>query len=229
MDPITIVLLGMGALFVLIALHFPIGVAMAIVGVVGFWMQIGVWGPALSLVGIEAVGLLTNTELAVIPLFLLMGSFATAGGLSRDIFELINAFLGHRRGGLAMATVGGCAVFGSICGSSPATAATFGRVALPEMRRLGYAPTLAGGSIAAGGTLGSLVPPSIVMVIYAVITEQFILDMFVAAVIPAILAVVLSFALIWIMVVLRPRVAPPAPRPGRGIRGGAARRGWRVG
>lgn len=228
MDPLTIVLLGMGALFVLIALHFPIGVAMAIVGVVGFWLQIGVWGPAISLLGIEAVGLLTNTDLAVIPLFLLMGSFATAGGLSRDIFNLINAFLGHRRGGLAMATVGGCAVFGSICGSSPATAATFGRVALPEMRRLGYAPTLAGGSIAAGGTLGSLVPPSIVMVIYAVITEQFILDMFVAAIVPAILAVVFSFALIWLWVFLRPEVAPAGPREGWGTRGRAALRAWRV-
>ncbi len=228
MDPLLLVALGLGALFVLIALHVPIGVAMAIVGIVGFWMQIGVWGPAFSLLGIEAVGLLTSTDLAVIPLFLLMGSFATAGGLSRDIFNLINAFLGHRRGGLAMATVGGCAIFGSICGSSPATAATFGRVALPEMRRLGYAPTLAGGSIAAGGTLGSLVPPSIVMVIYAVITEQFILDMFVAALIPAALAVVFSFALIWLWVFLRPEVAPAGERLSWRIRGHAVLKGWRV-
>ena len=228
MDPLLTVGLGMVALFVLIALHFPIGIAMAIVGISGFALQIGAWEPAISLLGIETVGLLSNTDLAVIPLFLIMGSFATAGGLSRDIFNLINAFLGHRRGGLAIATIIGCALFGSICGLSPATAATFGRVALPEMQRYGYSGSLAGGSIAAGGTLGSIVPPSIVLVIYAVITEQFILDLFLAAVIPAILALVMYCALVWMTVAIKPELAPAADRVGWAERGRNFVGAWRV-
>ena len=215
-------------LFVLIGLHFPIGIAMAIVGIGGFALQIGSLAPAVSLLGIETVGLLSNTDLAVIPLFLIMGSFATAGGLSRDIFNLINAFLGHRRGGLAIATIIGCAMFGSICGSSPATAATFGRVALPEMLRYKYSGSLAGGCIAAGGTLGSIVPPSIVLVIYAVITEQFILDLFLAAVIPGILALVLYCALVWLVVAIKPGLAPAGDRLGWSERGRYFIGSWRV-
>lgn len=188
MDPLLIGGLGLGFMFLLILVRVPIGIAMAMTGFLGYWAMEGL-RPALSILVSEPAGVIANYEFAVIPLFLLMGSFATAGGLSADIYRLANAFLGHWRGGLAMATMGGCALFGAICGSSPATAATFGRVALPQMLARGYAPSFATGCIAAGGTLGALVPPSIIMVIYAVLAQVSILDVFMAAVIPAIIAV----------------------------------------
>ena len=136
-------------MFLLIALHVPIGIAMMAVGVIGYALIEDI-GPALSSMVNAVSGNIENPGLAVIPLFLLMGSFATAGGLSAEIYRLANAFVGHRRGGLAMATMGGCGVFGAVCGSSTATAATFGRVALPEMLKRGYAPNFAAGTIAAG-------------------------------------------------------------------------------
>ena len=137
-----------GAMFALIALHVPIGIAMMAVGVLGYAALEG-FRPALSSMINAISGNIENPGLAVIPLFLLMGSFATAGGLSAEIYRLATAFVGHRRGGLAMATMGGCGVFGAVCGSSTATAATFGRVALPEMLKRGYAPHFAAGTIAA--------------------------------------------------------------------------------
>ncbi len=139
------------------------------------------------------------------PLFLLMGQFASLGGMSRALFKAAEAFLGHRKGGVAMAAVGACAGFGSICGSSLATAATMGQVALPELRRAGYAGSLATGALAAGGTLGILIPPSIVLVIYAILAEQNIAKMFAAAFIPGILAALGYMAVIAIYVRLKPR------------------------
>ncbi|MGE3933339.1 MAG: TRAP transporter large permease [Rhodospirillaceae bacterium] len=210
-DPVTLAALGLGGMFALILMRVPIGVAMAIAGVAGF-AALSNLNAALSLLATEPATLMASTDLAVIPLFLLMGSFASASGLSADIYRFAFAFLGHRRGGLALATVGGCAAFGAACGSSVATAATMGRVALPEMLRRGYAPGLATGSIAAGGTLGILIPPSNIMVIYAYLTEQFVITLFVAAVIPSIIAVVFDMIAIQAYVRLHPESAPAGPR-----------------
>lgn len=220
MDPITIAVLGMLGMFVLIALHVPIGVAIGVAGVAGFGF-LGGWKPAFSLIGTEYITVFTNAELAVIPLFLLMGSFAGVSGLSSDIYRLAYAFIGHRRGGLAMATIGGCAGFGAVCGSSLATAATMGRVALPEMLERGYSPTLASGSVAAGGTLGMLIPPSVVMVIYAFLTEQFVITLFVAALIPGLIAVLFHFLTVAIIVHRNPEIGPAGDRVPWGMR-------WRI-
>jgi TRAP-type C4-dicarboxylate transport system permease large subunit len=140
---------------------------MMIVGVTGVALQSS-WAPALTLLANEPAGVLSNVDLATVPLFLLMGTFATTAGFSADIYNAVAALLGHRRGGLAYATIGGCAAFGVVCGSSTATAATFARVALPEMLKRGYSPAFSTGTIAAGGTLKSLIPPSIVMILYCI-------------------------------------------------------------
>lgn len=211
MDPITIAISGIVAMFVLIVLRVPIGIAMAVVGVAGYGILSG-FAPALTILGTEASSAMANVDLAVIPLFLLMGNFATSAGLSSDIYNLAYAFVGHRRGGLALSTIGGCGFFGAICGSSTATAATFGRIALPEMLSRGYSRRLATGCIAAGGTLGSLVPPSVIIVIYAVAAEEFIIELFKAAIIPAILQIILYFAAIMVTVRLDPSAGPAGPR-----------------
>lgn len=227
MDPLLAGVVGIAAVLVLVALHIPIGIAMALVGVAGFAALQG-WKPALALLSNEFVGTLASPDLAVIPLFLLMGSLANAAGLSTDVYRLAHALLGHRPGGLAMATIGGCAGFGAVCGSSIATAATFGRVSLPEMLARGYSPGFAAGSIAAGGTLGILIPPSVIMVIYAVLTEQLILDLFLAAVLPAVLAIALYLAAVAVRVRLDPASAPAGPRMSWRERLVEARRNWRI-
>ena len=153
MDPLTIALIGVVAMFVLILMHVPLGVAMALVGGVGF-AQIVDWSPALSLMASEPAAAMSNLDIAVIPLFMLMGSLATVGGLGTDIYEVAYALIGHRRGGLGTTTIVASAGFGSVCGSGVATTATFSRVALPEMLKRGYAPSLATGSVAAGGDVG---------------------------------------------------------------------------
>jgi len=211
MDPITLGLLGMGGMFLMIALHVPIGVAMGLAGFVGVGFLIG-WDPAVSLFGTEPSSKISSEELAVLALFLLMGSFAGLAGLAADMYKLFYAFVGHRPGGLAMATIGGCAGFGAVCGSSVATAATFTRVALPEMLDRNYQPTLAGGSIAAGGTLGMIIPPSLVMIIYGILTEEFIIALFAAAIIPGLISVVFYFITIAIYVRIKPESGPPGPR-----------------
>jgi tripartite ATP-independent transporter DctM subunit len=211
MDPLLIAVLGTIGMFVLIALHIPIGVAMALAGVIGFTLLVG-WAPAVALLANGPVSVLTNMDLAVIPLFLLMGSFAGVGGLSADIYRLAHATIGHRRGGLALATILGCAGFGAICGSSIATAATMGRVALPEMLKRGYSPALATGTIASGGTLGILIPPSLVMVIYAYLTEQFVITLFVAALVPALIVTLAHIVTIALVVWRDPRAGPPGER-----------------
>ena len=227
MDPLLAGVVGIAAVLVLVALHIPIGVAMALVGVAGFSALQG-WKPALALLSNEFAGSLASPDLAVIPLFLLMGSLANAAGLSTDVYRLAHALLGHRPGGLAMATIGGCAGFGSVCGSSIATAATFGRVCLPEMLARGYSPGFAAGSIAAGGTLGILIPPSVIMVIYAVLTEQLILDLFLAAVLPAVLAIALYLGAVAVRVRLDPTSAPAGARISWRERLVEARSNWRI-
>lgn len=211
MGPLEIGLLGMGALFLLMLLQIPIGFAMIIVGVVGFALQAG-WGPAITLLVNEPTGVLSSADLATVPLFLLMGTFATVAGFSTDIYNAAAAFLGHRRGGLAYATMGGSAAFGVVCGSSTATAATFARAALPEMLRRGYSQAFSAGTIAAGGTLKSLIPPSIVMILYCIVSKAFILDLFRAAIIPALLAITVNLLAIYAMVRLNPASAPLGER-----------------
>ncbi len=194
---------GFITLFILIGLRFPIALAMLLVGGGGTVMLVG-WKALLGKFYADPYYLFTSHYLAVIPLFLLMGQFAFHSGMSHSLFVCANKLLGRRRGGVAMAVIGACAVFGSICGSSIATAATMGRVALPEMKRLNYSKSLAAGSVAVGGTLGTLIPPSIVLIIYAVLTEQNLVKMFLAALVPGIIAVVGYFITIMIVVRLVP-------------------------
>ncbi len=187
MTGIEIGAIGFAILLVLLALRIPIGVAMLVVGIGGYVFIRG-WTPLLAYLKTATFVQFSNYSLSVIPLFLLMGQFATKAGMSRALFNAANVWLGHYRGGIAMAGVGACAGFGAICGSSLATAATMAQVALPEMRRHKYSGALATGSLAAGGTLGILIPPSVILVIYAILTEQNIAKMFIAAFIPGFLA-----------------------------------------
>jgi tripartite ATP-independent transporter DctM subunit len=217
MDPIVAGTIGIGLMFVFIALHVPIGVAMGLAGFFSIWALLG-FDAALTLFATEPASAMTSAELAVIPLFLLMGSFAGAAGLSGDIYRVAYAFLGHRRGGLALATIGGCAGFGAVCGSSIATAATMARIALPEMLERGYQPSLAAGCIAAGGTLGILIPPSVIMVLYAILTEQSVVALFIAGIMPGILAVFLHFIAIAIYTRIYPDAGPRGPRMAWGER-----------
>lgn len=210
-DPVLATVIAFSTIFGLIALHVPIGAAMALVGVAGFGLMIG-WAPALSLLATEPASIMGNLDLAVIPLFLLMGNLAVTSGLARDLYAAAYAVIGHKPGGLALATFIGAAGFGSICGSAVATTVTFGRVALPEMLERNYAKSFATGVVAAGGTLGVVVPPSTILIIYAILTEQFILDLFAAAVIPSILALTLYLITVAILVRRNPELAPAGPR-----------------
>lgn len=174
----------------LIFLRVPIGLSMLLVGLGGSYAINGTTLMAFAQLKNQTYGTFSSYSLSIIPLFLLMGQFATLGGLSTALFKAAEAWLGHRKGGVAMAAVGACAGFGAICGSSLATAATMGQVALPELKRYGYSPALSTGALAAGGTLGILIPPSVILVIYAILTEQNIAKLFIAAFIPGILAAV---------------------------------------
>ena len=210
-NPILVATLGLAGMSLLIVLQVPIGIAMAVTGFVGFGFLSG-WGPAITLLSTEPTGVMTNPDLAVIPLFILMGTFASFAGLSEDLFNVAYAFLGHRRGGLGFTTVGACGLFGSICGSSPAAVATFAGTAFPQMIKRKYSPSFASGCVAAGGTLSAMVPPSIVMVIYAVMTEQFIITIFIAAIIPAIMQIAMYFLAIAGYTSFDPYAAPPGER-----------------
>ena len=201
----------LGGMLVLMALRVPIAISMFIPGALGY-LYIGGQGPFLNFLKGAAYARLSNYDLSVIPLFLLMGAFATQGGLSRALFAFANALIGHLRGGIAMASVLACAAFGTVCGSSVATCATVTQVALPEMRRHGYSGRLSTASMAAGGTLGILIPPSVVLIVYAILAEQNIAKLFAAAMIPGILAAALYVAAIAIYVRLRPGHAPQQPR-----------------
>jgi tripartite ATP-independent transporter DctM subunit len=188
MDPLLLAAWSFPVLLLLIFLRVPIGLSMLALGLLGSWLVYGSLGPLLNQMKTLAYGQFSNHSLSIVPLFLLMGQFAALGGMSQALFKAAEAFLGHRKGGVGMAAIGACAGFGSICGSSLATAATMAQVALPELRRAGYSGSLASGALAAGGTLGILIPPSIVLVIYAILAEQNIAKMFAAAIVPGILA-----------------------------------------
>lgn len=211
MSPLSIGAAGLAVLFILIVGQVPIGFAMIIVGIAGLALQTS-WTAAFTLLATEPVSVLSNVDLATVPLFLLMGTFATMAGFSEAIYAAVTAFFGHRRGGLAYATISGSAAFGVMCGSSTATAATFSKIALPEMLRRGYSPGFSTGTIAAGGTLKSLIPPSIVMVLYCIATKTFIFDLFTAAVLPALLAIALNLVTIAIVVRLNSDAAPTSAR-----------------
>lgn len=171
MDPTAVAIAGFGVLFGLMLLRVPVGLAMGAVGVGGFGLLVG-FAPALKLLSQSPIRTATDAGFAVIPMFLLMGTIASASGMSAELFHTANSFLGHRRGGLGMATIAACAGFAAISGSSVATAATFSAVAYPEMRRFGYPQSFATGVIAAGGTLGAILPPSLVLAVYSLITQQ---------------------------------------------------------
>jgi tripartite ATP-independent transporter DctM subunit len=207
----------------LMAARVPIALAMLLPGAVGYVAMAG-WPPFSNYLKGLAWARFANYDLTVIPLFLLMGAFATRGGLSRSLFAAASAMVGHLRGGLAMAAVIACAVFGSVCGSSVATAATMARVALPEMRRHGYSGRIATATLAAGGTLGIMIPPSVVLVIYGILAEQNIAKLFAAAIVPGLIATLGYCIAIAAYVRLFPGHAPASARAslsglGRALRG----------
>ncbi len=204
-------LIAFAILLALVMLRVPIAFAMGLVGFAGFGLTIG-WSPSMAM----AVNVTYETGLAyslsVVPLFILMGNFVRQAGLSDELYTASYAFLGHRRGGLAMATVVACGGFSAVCGSSLATAATMSKVAMPPMRRFGYADSLAAGSIAAGGTLGILIPPSVILVIYGIMTESDIGRLFIAGVVPGILGILLYLVAVKVTVMLNPAAGPPGER-----------------
>jgi tripartite ATP-independent transporter DctM subunit len=205
-------ILGLVALLGLIAVRVPIGYTMILVGIAGTTIQSG---PAIVLNQLKdlAYAQFSNYDLSVLPMFILMGGLASRCGLSQDLFRCANAFLGRFRGGVAMAAIAACGGFGAICGSSTATASTMGQVALPALRRYRYSPALATGTIAAGGTLGILIPPSVVLIVYAIIVETSIVTMFAAALLPGLLAVLFFIATVAIYV----RVVPGAGPEGEAV------------
>lgn len=205
-------LLSFPIMLVLIAFRVPIAAAMFVVGLVGTYLVAGNTRMMDSQLKTFAYGTLTNYSLSIIPLFLLMSEFATRGGMSTALFRAAEAWLGHRRGGLAMAAIGASAGFGAVCGSSLATASSMGRVALPELERAGYSGALATGALAAGGTLGILIPPSVVLVVYAILAEENIEKLFTAAFVPGIIAMLGYMVTVAIYTRLVPGSGNPLPR-----------------
>ncbi len=211
MDKAFIAVGGFVVLFALMAIRVPIGVAMGIVGAGGFALLTD-WGPGLRLLMHSPIRTVTDYNFSVIPMFVLMGAFASASGMSRELFRASNAWLGHFRGGLALATIFACGGFAAINGSSVATAASMTNVALPEMRQAGYSPSFATGVIAAGGTLGIMIPPSTIFVIYGILTEQDITRLFMAGLLPGFLAIGLYVATVQVIGWYRPDTMPRGPR-----------------
>ncbi|MBX9962520.1 MAG: TRAP transporter large permease [Burkholderiales bacterium] len=210
MSGVGIALLFLALMLVLMGLRVPIAIAMLLTGIAGY-VAIAGWSPLLNHLKSAAFARYSNYDLSVVPMFLLMGNLASRGGLSAALFNAANAFIGHFRGGIAMASVGACAGFGAICGSSLATAATMGQVALPELRKHKYDPALATGALAAGGTLGILIPPSVVLAVYAILTEQNIAKLFTAAFVPGLIATAGYMIAIAVVVRLKPGSGPAGP------------------
>lgn len=208
MNPVTVGIIGIVALIVLFLLKMPVAFAMALVGFAGF-AALASPEAALSLLGRDFFDTFSSYPLSVIPMFILMGTFAFASGISQRLYKTAYAWIGQRRGGLTVATVFACAGFGAICGSSAATAATMGKIALPEMKKYNYDDTLATGTVAAAGTLGILIPPSTVLIVYGILTEQSIGQLFVAGVLPGIFLSILFAATVAILCWRRPDIGPP--------------------
>ena len=216
MNAITLTLLIFGIMLGLMALRVPISIAMFAAGGIGYVMQTG-WAPFSSFLNTQAFARFASYDLSVIPLFILMGHFATQGGISKALFQFAASIMRHFKGGLAMASVLASAAFGAICGSSVATAATITSVALPEMKRHGYSGRLSTATLAAGGTLGILIPPSVPLVIYAILTEQNIAKLFAAAMVPGLIAMLGYITAIAIYVRLVPGQAPEVDADSEGI------------
>lgn len=220
-------LAGFAILFLIAFLGFPLGFTMLLVGAVGFAILRGT-EPALEMVSQQILDITLNTNFAVLPMFLLMGAFVYRAALSDDLYECADAWLGHHRGGLAMATIAACGGFAAVSGSSLATAATMAKVAIPSMRRYQYADSLAAGTVAAGGTMGILIPPSAALIVYGILTEEDIAALFVAGVVPGIITVVAYIAVVVIVTRIWPHMGPPGERSSWGQRLRATYRVWGV-
>jgi len=212
-----VAIVGFVCLFALMLLRVPVGMAMGLVGITGFGCLTG-FGPAMKLVSQTTMRTVTDYSFGVIPMFLLMGAFVSVSGISRELFRAANTFVGHWRGGLGIATIAACGAFAAISGSSVATAATFSAVAYPEMRRFNYPQSFSTGVIAVGGTLGAMLPPSTVLVVYGLITQQDIGKLFIAGIIPGLLAIVMHMITIAIIGRVRPGFLPAGPRSSWGER-----------
>ncbi len=212
MSGLEIALIAFALMLLAIFMRVPVALAMGLTGFLGTWLVLGRATPMLSQMKTLGFDTFSNYSLSIVPMFLLMGNFATRSGMSAALFEAASDWIGHRKGGIAMAAVGGCAGFGAVCGSSLATASTMGQVALPEMRKRGVSDALATGVLAAGGTLGILIPPSVILVIYAILTEQNIVKMFMAALIPGVLAALGYMLTVAIYVRIVPDAAGRASR-----------------
>ena len=206
-DPLLVGITAFLVLIFLLAITVPIGVAMMLCGVGGLAMIIGLV-PSLSLFGTTVMQSVVTYDLSIIPLFILMGALASRSGLSQELYDAFNAWLGGFRGGLALATVGACGAFAAICGSSVATAATMSKVALPEMKKYRYSDSMATGSVAAGGIIGILIPPSVILVLYGLLTESSIGDLFIAGFLPGILTILVFMIVISIVIRLHPESGP---------------------
>ena len=200
--------LGFAGLLLIAFLGFPLGLSMLLAGFLGVGVLRG-WEPALETVSQQIIDVALNTNFSVLPMFLLMGAFVHRAALSDDLYDCANAWLGHLKGGLAMATIAACGGFSAISGSSAATAATMAKVAIPAMRRFKYADSLAAGAVAAGGTMGFLIPPSAALIVYGLLTEESIADLFVAGIVPGILTVLVYMAVISLVARFRPALCPP--------------------
>ena len=207
MDPLTIGSLALVALFVLLLLTVPIGVSMGLCGLVGISLIIG-WDAAFALFGTTVFETIVTYDLSIIPLFVLMGAIASRSGLSGELYLAFHSWFGARQGGLALSTIAACGAFSAICGSSVATAATMTRVAVPEMKRFNYADSLATGSVAAGGIIGILIPPSVVMVLYGVLTQTSIGDLFIAGLLPGLLTIIGFMIVVSIITRISPELGP---------------------
>jgi tripartite ATP-independent transporter DctM subunit len=216
-----------GAMLLLMQFRVPVGVAMAIVGVGGFGLAIG-WNPAFSLMAQSPIRYATDETMGLVPMFILMGAFAVAGGLGRELFNASNTMIGHRRGGLAVATIWASAGFAAICGSAVASAATMARIVLPEMKRLRYDGGFACATVAVGGTLGIMIPPSIVLALYGIMVEQDIAKLFIAGIVPGILAVIGHLVAIRWTIARNPEKVTAAERHGWPDAFRALKRVWAV-
>jgi len=211
MSPTTVGLIGLGVLIIVLFSRMPVGFVMASVGFVGFTYLVS-FDAGIRLLAQDFFATFGSYNLTVVPLFIFMGQIAFYAGINRRLYDATYKFLGHFPGGLAMATIGACAGFSAICGSTNATAATMATIALPEMKRYKYSPELATGAVAAGGSLGILIPPSVIFIVYGIMTEQSIGELFAAGILPGILLATLFIATIYIHVRLKPELGPPGPK-----------------
>lgn len=227
MTPTVTGLVGLGILLFILFSRMPISFGMGFMGFIGFAYLVGI-GPALGLLKTVPYTTFASHSLSVIPLFILMGAFSFSAGISKDLYEAVYKWLGNLRGGLAMATVGACACFASISGSSMATAATMGTVALPEMKKYKYDLALATGSVAAGGSMGILIPPSVILIIYGIITEQSIGKLFLAGFIPGVMEAIFYILVIAALTKINPSLGPRGPKTNFVEKLGALSKTWEV-